>query len=115
MNMKVVSGRVRHDAKRRSQQVLRTNGPGLAVAEVLAGVVHDAVERRDRRRLLAAAREAWGVLREEPFPYGAAELRTAADRLDDAGSRWARLGAEEPLELEWPRALRPGARRRQRV
>jgi hypothetical protein len=108
-NMQVVAGRKRHDARRRSDRVLRDNKKSLAIAEVLAGVVHDAVERQDRSELYQRARGAWGVLHEEPFPYSPAALIAAADTLADLTAQWT----GRVLEVEWPqppRAIRSTSR-----
>ncbi len=72
--MRVVSGRPRHDARARSQQLLKTNARALTVAEVLAGVIHEAAEYERHNRLQSTAEEAWGVLNEERLPYGCALL-----------------------------------------
>jgi hypothetical protein len=97
-NMRVVSGRPRHDAKQRSERLLRENGRAIGVAEVLAGVVHEAVEHRDRSELFQRARGAWGVRHEEPFPYPDAALTAAADTLEELAARWT----GPTLEVEWP-------------
>lgn len=104
-NMDVLSGKRRHDAKRRSERVLRDNQKSIGVAEVLAGAVHDAVEQRDRGELVARARGAWGVFSTEPFPYAPAALMTAADALDELADRWT----GRTLSVKWsqpPRAMR---------
>jgi hypothetical protein len=43
-NMRVVSGKPRHDAGARSKRLLDANKRGLSMAEVLAGAMHDAAE-----------------------------------------------------------------------
>ncbi|TDV47055.1 hypothetical protein [Actinophytocola oryzae] len=108
-NMQVVAGRKRHDARQRSERVLKANSRSLAIAEVLAGVVHDAVEHRDRRELYQRACGAWGVLHEEPFPFPAHALTAAADTLEELAARWT----GRTLEVEWgqpPRAMRRTSR-----
>jgi hypothetical protein len=112
-NMTVLSGRLRYDARQRSQRILRANGRGIGMAEVLAGVVHHAVEERIPGFVVPAARAAWASLREEPFPYPATELRAAVRTLGELGERWAGLGAGEPLPFDWPevsRRRRPATR-----
>jgi hypothetical protein len=98
-NMRVLSGRLRHDPRQRSRQVLRANGPGIGVAELLAAAVHAAVEQR--APVVAAARRAWGSLCEGPFPYPDTELRHAVEALEDLGRRWSRLTAGEQLTIDW--------------
>src|SRR5690348_1072919 len=74
-NMRVISGRLRHDPRQRSQKVLRANGPGIGVAELLAAAVHGAVERREPGRVFEIASRGWASLRVDPFPYPATVLR----------------------------------------
>lgn len=107
-NMTVLSGRQRHDARERSRRVLRANERATATAEVLAGVVHHAAESGGVESVGPEAREAWGVLSAEPFPYPPRALRRAVGSLMEAGERWARIGEGQRLELEWPS---PGPRR----
>ncbi|HEV8562359.1 MAG TPA: hypothetical protein VGR06_39070 [Actinophytocola sp.] len=101
-NMRVLSGRLRHDPRQRSRQVLRANGPGIGVAELLAAAVHAAVEQRAPGTVVAAARRVWASLHEGPFPYPDAELCSAVDTLDELGQRWARLRAGDRLTIDWP-------------
>ena len=96
-NMDVLSGKLKHDAKRKSEQVLKANAKPLGISEVLAGVVHEAVEHRDRRELVARAHGAWGVFSTEPFPYPPEALTTAADALDELAARWT----GRTLTVEW--------------
>lgn len=101
-NMKVLSGRLRHDPRQRSRQVLRANGRGIGVAELLSGVVHAAVERQAPGSVVAAARRAWASLHGDPFPYPDAALRNAVEALEALGQRWSRLTAGEQLTVDWP-------------
>ena len=101
-NMRVISGRLRYDPRQRSRQVLRTNGSGIGLAEMLAAVVHDAVERRAHGTVVPAAQRAWRSQREDPFPYPATELRNAVTALDELGRHWTRLPAGQELTIDWP-------------
>lgn len=106
-NMRVVSGRPRHDARVVSARVLRANGRALTTAEVLAGVLHQAVEHR-RPVPQSAAREAWGVVNQDPFPWTVADITRAADTLRALSERWSTLTAADALEFDWPqRLIRP--------
>jgi hypothetical protein len=101
-NMSIVDGRARYDANARTRAILKANGAELSVAEVLSGVVHDAVEHRHEfpaayRRL----RESWGILRPEPCPYQPAELRKALDVLTGLGARWRAVEPGGTLALRW--------------
>ena len=100
-NMRVVGGRTRHDARRVSDRVLRTNREYLRNTEVLSGVLHHAVEHR----LVvpwAMARAAWGSVNEEPFPWTRADITGATEQLRALGEEWATAGS---LRLDWPRRL----------
>jgi hypothetical protein len=101
-NMTLVEGRPRYDARARSRAVLRANSAGLTLAECLSGVVHDAVEHDlDLATAYRRLREAWGVLRPEPCPYGTAQLRRAVDVLTQLAVRWEALAPGEVLPLRW--------------
>lgn len=69
--MRIVSGSRRYDDGARGAAVVRANSSSraLTLAEVLAGVVHHAVETGEKQDLFGQAREQWGILRETPFPY----------------------------------------------
>lgn len=128
--MSVVSGRLRHDPKRRSKDVLRVNEKArtIAVAEVMASLVHECVQHGAHRAdLLDRARAAWGIVREDPFPYTAEQLRAAVEDLRTLSERWARTRVGQALEVDWPDGLvtqlsrpagrpkPPGSRRRTRA
>jgi hypothetical protein len=109
-NMRLVSGRPGHDAAARSARVLTANKRSLTVAELMAGVVHDAVEHPGGRHPGRAARHDWGIVREEPFPWTDADVAAAVDELREQGRRWANLRPSGTLELSWPATA--GRRRR---
>jgi hypothetical protein len=102
-SVRVVSGRARHDARRRSERVIKANtaSRALGTAELMAGLVHHAVETGKPADVAAEARRQWGSLREEPFPYRAAELRCARDRLAEYGTRWQSLPEDGELDIPW--------------
>jgi hypothetical protein len=100
-NMTVLSGRLRHDARQRSQRILRANEHGIGVSEILSGVVHRAVEHRFLRTVHTRAREAWDSRHEEPFPYQETDLHAAVEALDDLGRRYAQLAPGEPLTVDF--------------
>ena len=103
-NMRVVSGRPRHDARAVSARVLKANGRALTTAEVLAGVLHEAVEHR-RPVSRSAAREAWGVVSQDPFPWTDVDIARATDTLRALGEQWSGLDTDGVLEFDWPRRL----------
>lgn len=119
---RVVEGRCRYDARERSRRLLAFHERDIAIAEVLSGVVHDAVEHA-RPLPFRTARAAWGSVREEPFPYGEMDLQRATSTLTRLADAFAHLPPGVGLRFEWPRRLtaaeapravrrpRPGPRR----
>jgi hypothetical protein len=121
--MRLVSGRPRHDAAARSARVLHANARAISLAEMLTGVVHRAVEHGVATASLEWARRSWGILETRPFPWTAADLRRATDLLRELSRRWAVIGPDDRVELDWPERLvlppppaprgrRPATRRR---
>ena len=105
-HMTVVSGRLRHDPKRRSQEILRTNTRArtLTVAETMTSLVHDTVQHR-AGGLVSRARDVWGIVREDAFPFTPGQFQTAVDDLRDLSRTWAATPVGAALEAEWPDAL----------
>src|SRR5262245_21588200 len=97
-NMAVVDGRARFDAKARSRAVRRAHTVELGLAELVAGVVHDGIERRERfEDVLVRLREAWGRVRPGPCPFHPETLRRALDILSELADRWQTLPEGERL------------------
>jgi hypothetical protein len=122
-SMKVVSGRLPHDAAARSRRVLRANERAITVAEVLTGVVQRAVEVGSPTIPFAEVRGGWGALEERPFPWTEADVARATDTLRTLTRRFGASGPNDGLEFDWPERLilpvpaerrrtRPGPRRR---
>lgn len=80
-------------------RVLRANGRALTSAEVLAGVLHQAVEHR-RPVPQPAAREAWGG---QPG-FISADVARATNTLRALGEQWSRLDSEAMLGQSNPAA-----------
>lgn len=99
-SMELVSGRLRHDRKARSETVLRANAKEFGMAEVLAGVVHLGVDQDDRT-IGRALRDAWGAFRAEPCPVPAERAVAAVAELRTLGARFAALGPAATLPLTW--------------
>lgn len=109
-NMRVVSGRVRHDAAARSRRILAANRRTLTLAEIMAGALHHLVEHADSGTgrspgAVPTLRRAWGSVSEDPFPYPAQRAIAAVGVLRDHAVRWAALAGGEVLEFHWPDAL----------
>lgn len=103
-NMRVVGGRLRHDARAISDRVLRANAEYLRNSEVLSGVLHRAVEYR-RVVPWSLARDAWGSVNQDPFPWTREDITRATDTLRALSAEWTALGPDDALEVTWPRRL----------
>lgn len=117
-NMRVLDGRPRHDAAARSRRILRANAKRITVAEVMAGVVHRAVESGRDGVPLGEARRAWGSVSEEPFPWTAEEVARTTGALRALARQFASLAPGESMEFDWPDRLIapvPAAPRRSRA
>jgi hypothetical protein len=102
-NMTVVDGRQRFDAKVRSRAVLRAHTAEIGIAELVAGVVHQGVERGERyEEVWVRLRGAWGTVRSGPCPYHPETLRRVLAILAALAERWQALPAGEWLTLRWP-------------
>jgi len=103
--MTVVSGKLRHDARARSERVWKAYGSSSTGAEVLASAVHLSVESGQSKHVLDAARRAWGMVEQAPFPWTAADITRALTALRDLAGQWESVGVDECLEFFWPDAL----------
>jgi hypothetical protein len=107
-DVRVVGGKPRHDAAARSARLLRANSRDITVAEVVAGALHDAVERGATRAPMAKLRHDWGIVREDPFPGTDEQAAAALATLTALTAQWETLPADGTIEFEWPdRLVRP--------
>ncbi len=100
-SLEVVSGRLRHDRKARSEKVLRANAKEFGMAEVLAGVVHLGVDQDDRT-IGRVLHDTWGAFRSEPCPIPAERAVAAVAELRALGTRFATMAPDGTLPLTWP-------------
>ncbi|HVW42493.1 MAG TPA: hypothetical protein VHC18_14185 [Amycolatopsis sp.] len=101
-SVRVVEGRLRHDARARGERIVSANARGIARAEIMAGALHHAVEHHHP---VTGARAAWGSVEESEFPYRETDLARAAAELTRLAGAWSRLDAGAGLEFEWPERL----------
>jgi hypothetical protein len=116
-NVRVVSGRPRHDAAERSKRILAANRQMLGVAEVVAGALHDCVE--DAHRTFPGGyrgadpatnpgrhlREALSVSAIDPLAWTDDTIRAAADTLRSLATEWAGVPLGGAFEFFWPDRL----------
>ncbi|MEU8244199.1 hypothetical protein AB0C07_38595 [Actinoplanes missouriensis] len=98
-NMRLVSGKPRHDAAQRSRQLLDANKRALTMAELLAGVVHRAVEEDEADRVTALVRDAWISFDGSDFPWSDEQVTEAAVTLAELAAEWEALGTVKAM---WP-------------
>ncbi|WP_091516585.1 hypothetical protein [Amycolatopsis sacchari] len=103
-SVRVLDGRQRYDARERGRRLIAGHARDIGVAELLAWVVHEAVEHGTGNPFLAA-RDAWGTLREDPFPYDETDLQRATSTLRRLGDAWLNLPPGDGLRFSWPRRL----------
>ncbi|MDT3438388.1 MULTISPECIES: hypothetical protein [unclassified Pseudofrankia] len=115
-SMRVVAGRPRHDAARRSRAILAANQRHIMLAEVVAGAVHRALDDGDQSAP-AALTAAWGTIGTGAPPFDPARGAAAVGRLRELRDQWQTLPPGGELALAWdvpvkPAATVPQARRR---
>lgn len=108
-SMTVVSGRLRHDSRRRSTALLRANQRELVLAEVLAGVLHQGLHHSNAA-LAYGLNQAWGALREGPCPYTPTEAHNGVAELAALAEQWTATTSEHGLHLTWPSRPPTGTR-----
>ena len=101
-NMRVLRGRPRHDAAQRSKRLLDANKRTLTLAEVVAGLVHRAVEEDRTADVCRQVRHAWDAVGDGPFPWADEPVRAAADALDELLVEWESRGT---VRAVWPERL----------
>ena len=102
-NMRVVAGKPRHDAAARSSSVLGANKGALGLAEVMADVVHNAVEHGGgEQKALIRARETWESLAGGPFPWSDQQLTGAIHYLAELAANYQR---DSVVQAVWPDSL----------
>ncbi len=80
----------------------------MAVAEVLAGDVHQAVEARTRPDLYSLTREQWAPCAKIRSRSPLDQLTAARRALDELGQKWTDLETGSHLTIPW---TVPGAHR----
>jgi hypothetical protein len=98
-NMRLVSGKPRHDAAARSKRLLEANKRTLGMAEMLAGVVHRAVEDDDTGQAAVWVRKSWGSLQEGECPWTDEQVNEAVAALVELAEEWEAQGT---VRVTWP-------------
>jgi hypothetical protein len=106
-SVEVVSGRLRHDRRQRSDAVRRENAAELRLAETVVGVLQQSLDS-DGPSTKAALDRAWGITGTGPSPFTAAQASVAVQELRTLRERWRDLAPDETITFTW----RPGRRRR---
>jgi hypothetical protein len=101
-NMRVLSGRPRHDAAARSKRVLDANKHSLSLAELLAGMIHHAVETGIPEQAPLLTRKAWGALEPGEMPWTDEQIDAAVRALTDLTVDFEAAGT---VRVTWPAHL----------
>ncbi|MEU4156824.1 hypothetical protein [Actinoplanes sp. NPDC026670] len=101
-NMRVVSGRPRHDAAARSKLILDGCKQSLGLAELLAGMVHHAVETGIPEQAPVLVRKAWGSLQAGEMPWPDEVVAGAATALSGLVTDFEAQGS---VKVTWPEHL----------
>lgn len=101
-SVRVRSGRQRYDAAARSKRILDMNQRALTVAEVMAGIVHDAFEHPGGGDPYEKGRIDWAIVCPDPYPWSADDIAGAVRKLSEVAAEWQRDGR---VELFWPDRL----------
>lgn len=104
-NVRVVSGRQRHDATQRSARILAANSTDLGRSELLGGALGHVVEVGRPADVCERVRHDWAILHTEPCPYTDQQLHDAALTLDLLAQAWQQLQPGEGMDFPWPRQL----------
>ncbi|BCJ40265.1 hypothetical protein GCM10010168_31230 [Actinoplanes ianthinogenes] len=116
-DMRVVGGKPRHDAAARSKRLLDAHRETLSLAELLAGVVHRAVEDGSTEKTPAMVRDAWQSMGTGPFPWTDEHVEDAVRILTELTGEWEAQGT---VRVTWPDHLtaplpeQPGIKRGRR-
>jgi len=103
-SVEVVSGRLRHDRRQRSDAVRRENAVELRLAETVVGVLAQSLDG-DGPSTKAALDRAWGITGTGPSPFTAAQASVAVQELRTLRERWRDLTPDETITFTW-RAVR---------
>ncbi|TNC22662.1 hypothetical protein [Amycolatopsis alkalitolerans] len=107
-SVRVIDGRARYDAAEHGRRVIACHEREIAIAEMLSGAVHGAVEQ-GRAGAFSAARAGWESVREDPFPYTEMDIQRATSTLTRLADAFAHLPRGTGLRFEWPRRLTAAA------
>ncbi|TDD35154.1 hypothetical protein E1287_14665 [Actinomadura sp. KC06] len=99
--MAVTAGRQKPHAAERSKRIIKAHAKDIGLAEAVAGVVHDAVERDlALAAVMARLRAHWGALSPDPPPVAGVDAAVAALRRE--AERWSAVPVDQGMSLTWP-------------
>ena len=100
-SLEVVSGKMRHDRRQRSDAVRKANGKSLMLAETMVGVLQQSVDRSGPATH-AALGKAWGITETGPSPFIAEQAARAVTELRELRQTWRSLGPDDTIPYAWP-------------
>ena len=101
-SVRVVEGKLRHDATARSKAILKKNAAGLLLGEVVGGPCHRAVELGlDTETAYKDLVRTWGSIRTTPMPYDRRTVSAAIMAFAETRDAWRAVAVGDELPLVW--------------
>lgn len=102
--MVVVAGKVRHDSKKKSEQIIKQNGQKISEAEILAGIILIILRKgiqNDWPEIQHIQRSAWQAACPSRPLMTHEEVKTICVRLERLSKQWHALPHGQTLEFVW--------------
>lgn len=110
-SLDVVEGKLRHDARAKSAEIMKRNERGLLLSEVISGPPYDAVEQGwDLESTCKAVARAWGYVHAGQPPFDRAVVAGAVEAFRQARAGWDATTVGKAVVFEW-RVTTPRRRR----
>jgi len=102
--MAVVAGRVRHDSKKKSAEIIKRNGQKISEAEILAGIIQIILNegiQDDWPKIQRVQKSAWRSASPSRPLMTHEEVKKICVRLERLSKQWHALPNGQTLELVW--------------
>jgi hypothetical protein len=102
--MVVVAGKLRHDSKRKSEEIIKGNGQKISEAEILAGIIliilNEGIQN-EWSKIQFVQKSAWRAASPSRPLMTHGEVKRICARLEGLCERWQALPNGRTLELTW--------------
>jgi hypothetical protein len=102
--MVVVAGKVRHDSKKKSEEIIKGNGQKISEAEILAGIILIILRegiQDDWPKIQYVQKSAWQAASPSRPQMTHEEIKRICVRLERLSEQWHALPNGQTLELIW--------------